>query len=93
MILDKNGTGNKGTGNNGTNGKVGTNGTLMLNFLKPTNPNLKSQTQPLILKPKPSIQNPQLPTPNPNIENVLFYLLFCLCHFYCAIFTIHHIIQ
>jgi len=29
------GTGNNGTGNNGTNGKVGENGTIVLNFSKP----------------------------------------------------------
>jgi len=35
MILDKNGACKNGTGNNnGTNGKVGKNGTLMLNFSK-----------------------------------------------------------
>jgi len=40
IILGKTGTCKNGTGNNGTKGKVGKNGTLMLNFskLKPQTP-------------------------------------------------------
>jgi len=48
-------------GKNGTNGKVSKIGTTMLNFPKP-------QTR----IPHPKILNPQPPTPNANLENVLF---------------------
>jgi len=51
LILGQNGTGKKGTskngtGNNGTNGKVGKNGTPMLNFPKSKPPALNLNSRP-----------------------------------------------
>jgi len=82
MILGK-----SGTGKNGTNGKVGKNGTLVLNFPKPStrNPN-----------PKPLNPNSKLPTPtpHPNIRNVpllpaLPFVPLLRVPFYRANFTGH----
>jgi len=55
IILGKTGACKNGTGNNDTNGKVGKNGTLMLNFFK-----LKPQTPTPKYKPKILTSNPSL---------------------------------
>jgi len=80
-----------GTGNNGTNGKVGKNGTRMLNFRKPQTPTLKPWNPNS--NPIPNLNFPfQTPIPHlkpqTNIEMCHFYLLCHLCHYYLCHFTV-----
>jgi len=74
-----------------TNGKVGRNGTMMLNL-----PKLKTlKSKPLIATPILQFQlKPKIPTPKPHHKSPILKLCnFYLRYFRCAIFTEHHVPQ
>jgi len=63
IILGKTGACKNGTGNNGTNGKLGRNGTLMLNFSKLKPQTLHRKPPPLEHPPPDSNHHPKLQNP------------------------------